>query len=176
MSQPSVGFIGLGIMGRPMCKNLIEAGFPLTVWNRSRPGMDIVTGYGAEAAASPREVAERAEVIITIVTDSPDVRQVILGEQGVIHGVKRDAVVIDMSTISPAVTKEIAASLKVKGVHMLDAPVSGGEKGAIDGTLSIMVGGEEPIFERCRPVFQAMGKTIVYIGPSGAGQIVKLCN
>ena len=94
MSQPSVGFIGLGIMGRPMCKNLIEAGFPLTVWNRSRPGIDTVTGYGATAAASPREVAERSDVIITVVTDSPDVRQVVLGEQGVIHGVKRDAVVI----------------------------------------------------------------------------------
>src|SRR5437763_13512272 len=175
MSQPNVGFIGLGSMGRPMCKNLTAAGYPLTVWNRSQPGIDTVTGYGAEAAASPREVAERAEVIITIVTDSPDVRQVILGEQGVIHGVKRDAVVIDMSTISPSVTREIAASLKMKGVHMLDAPVSGGEKGAIDGTLSIMVGGQESTFERCRPVLEAMGKVIVYIGPTGSGQIVKLC-
>jgi len=171
-----VGFIGLGIMGRPMCKNLIQAGFPLTVWNRSRPGIDTVTGYGAAAAAAPREVAERSDIIITMVTDSPDVRQVILGEQGVIHGVKRDAAVIDMSTISPAVTREIAAALKMKGVHMLDAPVSGGEKGAIDGTLSIMVGGEEPIFQRCLPAFQAMGKTIVYVGPTGSGQIVKLCN
>src|SRR3954454_17587406 len=176
MSQPRVGFIGLGIMGRPMCKNLIQAGFPLTVWNRSRPSIDTVTGYGAAAAAAPREVAERSDIIITMVTDSPDVRQVILGEQGVIHGVKRDAAVVDMSTISPAVTREIAAALKMKGVHMLDAPVSGGEKGAIDGTLSIMVGGEEPIFQRCLPAFQAMGKTIVYVGPTGSGQIVKLCN
>jgi 3-hydroxyisobutyrate dehydrogenase len=176
MSQPNVGFIGLGIMGRPMCKNLMEAGFSLTVWNRSQPGIDTVTGYGAAAAGSPREVAERSDIIVTIVTDSPDVRQVILGEQGLIHGVKRDAVVIDMSTISPAVTREIAAALKMKAVHMLDAPVSGGERGAIDGTLSIMVGGEEPTFQRCLPVFQAMGKTIVYIGPTGSGQIVKLCN
>jgi 3-hydroxyisobutyrate dehydrogenase len=176
MSQPGVGFIGLGIMGRPMCKNLIEAGFPLTVWNRSRPGIDTVVGYGAAAAGSPREVAERSEIIITMVTDSPDVRQVILGEQGVIHGVKRDAVVIDMSTISPAVTREIAAALKMKAVHMLDAPVSGGEKGAVDGTLSIMVGGEESIFQRCLPVLQAMGKTIVSVGPTGSGQVVKLCN
>jgi 3-hydroxyisobutyrate dehydrogenase len=176
MSQPRVGFIGLGIMGRPMCKNLIGAGFPLTVWNRSRPGIDTVVGYGAAAAGSPREVAERSDVIITIVTDSPDVRQVVLGEEGVIHGVKRDAVVIDMSTISPSVTREIAAALKAKGAHLLDAPVSGGERGAKEGTLSIMVGGEEPVFERCRPIFAAMGKVIVYIGPSGSGQIVKLCN
>jgi 3-hydroxyisobutyrate dehydrogenase len=176
MSQPRIGFIGLGIMGRPMGKNLIAAGFPLTVWNRSRSGIETVVGYGAAEAGSPRAVAERSDIIITMVTDSPDVRQVILGEQGVIHGVKRDAVVIDMSTISPAVTREIAAALKMKGVHMLDAPVSGGEKGAIEGTLSIMVGGEEPVFERCRPVLEAMGKVIVYIGPSGSGQIVKLCN
>jgi len=176
MSQPTVGFIGLGIMGRPMCKNLIQAGFPLVVWNRSRPGIEEVVGYGAREAASPRAVAEQSDVIITMVTDSPDVRQVILGEEGIIHGVKRDIVVIDMSTISPAVTREIAAALKMKGVHMLDAPVSGGDRGAIAGTLSIMVGGEEPVFERCRPIFEAMGKVIVYVGPSGSGQIVKLCN
>jgi 2-hydroxy-3-oxopropionate reductase len=176
MSQPRVGFIGLGIMGRPMGKNLIDAGYPLAVWNRSRPGIDTVVGYGATAAGSPREVAEWSDVIITMVTDSPDVRQVVLGEEGVIHGVRREAVVIDMSTISPSVTREIAAALKVKGAHMLDAPVSGGEKGAKEGTLSIMVGGAEPVFERCRPIFAAMGKVIVYIGPNGAGQIVKLCN
>jgi 3-hydroxyisobutyrate dehydrogenase len=176
MSQPSVGFIGLGIMGRPMCKNLIQAGFPLTVWNRSQPGIDEVVGYGARAADSPRAVAEQSDVVITMVTDSPDVRQVILGEEGVIHGAKPGAVVIDMSTISPSVTREIAAALEAKGVHMMDAPVSGGDRGAIAGTLSIMVGGEEPVFERCRPIFEAMGKVIVYIGPSGSGQVVKLCN
>jgi 2-hydroxy-3-oxopropionate reductase len=176
MSQPRVGFIGLGIMGRPMCKNLIQAGFPLTVWNRSRPGIETVVGYGAREAASPREVAAQSDVIITIVTDSPDVQQVVCGEEGIIHGVQRDSVVIDMSTISPRVTREIASVLKAKGVHMLDAPVSGGEKGAIEGTLSIMAGGEAAIFERCRPIFEAMGKVIVHVGPIGSGQIVKQCN
>jgi 3-hydroxyisobutyrate dehydrogenase len=159
-----------------MCKNLIGAGFPLTVWNRSRPGIEEVTGYGAKEAASPRAVAEQSDVTITMVTDSPDVRQVILGENGAIHGAKPGSVVIDMSTISPSVTREIAEALKAKGVSMLDAPVSGGDKGAREGTLSIMVGGDEPIFERCKPVFEAMGKAIVYIGPGGSGQIVKLCN
>jgi 2-hydroxy-3-oxopropionate reductase len=176
MSQPKVGFIGLGIMGRPMCKNLIQAGFPLTVWNRSRPGIETVVGYGAKAADSPRAVAEQSDVIITMVTDSPDVREVVLGDESVIHGVKRDSVVIDMSTISPSITREIAAVLKSKGVHMLDAPVSGGEKGAIEGTLSIMVGGEASVFARCRPIFEAMGKVIVHVGPIGSGQIVKQCN
>jgi 2-hydroxy-3-oxopropionate reductase len=176
MSQPRIGFIGLGIMGRPMCKNLIQAGFPLAVWNRSRPGIEAVVGYGAKAASSPQAVAEQSDVVITIVTDSPDVRQVALGDSGIIHGIKRDAVVIDMSTISPAVTREIAAELKAKGVELLDAPVSGGEKGAIEGTLSIMVGGEAAVFERCLPILQAMGKVIVHVGPTGSGQIVKQCN
>jgi 2-hydroxy-3-oxopropionate reductase len=176
MSVPNVGFIGLGIMGRPMCRNLIQAGFPLTVWNRSRPGIETVVGYGAREAASPRAVAEQSDVVITMVTDSPDVRQVVLGEDGVIHGAKRDAVVIDMSTISPSATRDIAAALTERGAHMLDAPVSGGEKGAIEGTLSIMVGGDEAIFTRCRAALEAMGKVIVYIGPSGSGQVVKLCN
>ncbi len=176
MSAPKVGFIGLGIMGRPMCQNLIAAGFPLTVWNRSRPGIDTVVGYGAKAAGSPRAVGEQSDVIITMVTDSPDVRQVVLGDDGVIHGARRDAVVIDMSTISPSATREISARLGENGIPMLDAPVSGGEKGAREGTLSIMVGGEESVFERCRPIFEAMGKAIVYIGPTGSGQVVKLCN
>jgi 2-hydroxy-3-oxopropionate reductase len=176
MSQPTVGFIGLGIMGRPMCQNLIQAGFPLVVYSRSRPGIDAVVAYGAKEAASSREVAEQSDVIVTMVTDSPDVRQVVLGEDGLIHGVKRDSVVIDMSTISPSATREIASALKVKGVHMLDAPVSGGEKGAIEGTLSIMVGGDQAIFNRCRPLFEAMGKVLVHVGPIGSGQIVKQCN
>jgi 3-hydroxyisobutyrate dehydrogenase len=176
MSQPRIGFIGLGIMGRPMCKNLIQAGYPMTVWNRSRDGIEAAVGCGAAEAGSAREVAERSDVVITMVSDSPDVRQVALGEDGLIHGAKPDSVVIDMSTISPSVTREIAAALQAKGVHMLDAPVSGGEKGAIEGTLSIMVGGDEPVFERCRPLFEAMGKVIVYIGTSGSGQVVKQCN
>jgi 3-hydroxyisobutyrate dehydrogenase len=171
-----IGFIGLGIMGRPMARNLMRAGFSLTVWNRSRPGIDELVGEGAAAGESPQDVAANSDVIITIVTDSPDVEQVVLGERGVIHGARSGAVVIDMSTISPEVTRQISARLKERGVHMLDAPVSGGDKGAIAGTLSIMVGGEEAVFERCRPIFEAMGKNIVYMGESGAGQTAKLCN
>jgi 3-hydroxyisobutyrate dehydrogenase len=171
-----IGFIGLGIMGRPMARNLMRAGFELTVWNRSRPGIEELTREGAAEGASPSDVAAKSEVTITMVTDSPDVEQVVLGEQGIIHGAKPGSVVIDMSTISPEVTRRIAARLKERGIAMLDAPVSGGDKGAIAGTLSIMVGGEEAVFEKCRPVFEAMGKNIIYIGDSGAGQTAKLCN
>lgn len=171
-----IGFIGLGIMGRPMARNLMRAGFELTVWNRSRPGIEELAREGAAEGASPRDVAAKSDVIITIVTDSPDVEQVVLGEQGVIHGARPGSVVIDMSTISPEVTRRIAERLKERGIAMLDAPVSGGDKGAIAGTLSIMVGGEEAVFENCRPVFEAMGKNIVYIGGHGAGQTTKLCN
>ena len=176
MDKPRLGFIGLGIMGQPMCANLINAGYSLTVWNRSRPGIDTVVGYGARAAGSPAEVAEQSDIIITIVTDSPDVEKVVLGENGVIHGAKSGSVVIDMTTMSPAVTREIAAKLAEKGVDMLDAPVSGGDVGAKNGTLSIMVGGKAEVFERCLPVFQAMGKNILHIGDHGAGQTTKLCN
>lgn len=176
MSKPRVGFIGLGIMGRPQCKNLIKAGYPLTVWNRSQPGIDTVVGYGALAGRSPADVAARSDVIITMVTDSPDVRNVVLGPEGIVEGARSGSTVIDMTTMSPAVTRAIAAALQERGVRLLDAPVSGGEVGAIAGTLSIMVGGEEAVFEECRPVLEAMGKNIVYIGPSGTGQTVKLCN
>jgi 3-hydroxyisobutyrate dehydrogenase len=176
MSKPRVGFIGLGIMGRPQCKNLIKAGFPLTVWNRSQPGIETVVGYGALAGRSPADVAARSDVIITMVTDSPDVRHVVLGPDGIIEGARPGSTVIDMTTMSPAVTREIAAALQERGIRMLDAPVSGGEVGAVAGTLSIMVGGDEEVFNDCRPVLEAMGKNIVYIGPSGTGQTVKLCN
>jgi 3-hydroxyisobutyrate dehydrogenase len=172
----TIGFIGLGIMGQPMCTNLLKAGFSVTAWNRSPARLGPVLDAGAQAAASPKEVAENSDIIITIVSDSPDVEQVILGENGVIHGVKPGSVVIDMSTISPAVTRDIAAALADKEVQMLDAPVSGGDTGAINGTLAIMVGGEEKTFERCLPVFQAMGKSITRVGESGMGQTVKLCN
>jgi 3-hydroxyisobutyrate dehydrogenase len=171
-----IGFIGLGIMGRPMCKNLINAGYSLTVWNRSQPGIDTVVGYGATAASSPKEVAEKSDVVITMVTDSADVRQVILEEDGVIEGVSAGMVVIDMSTISPKVTREIAEELAAKDVKMLDAPVSGGDTGAKAGTLSIMVGGPEEAFNECLPILEAMGKNIIHIGSNGAGQTVKLCN
>src|SRR5581483_10204130 len=169
-----VGLIGLGIMGKPMGKNILKAGFPLTVWNRTRSRADELQALGATMANSPREVAARSDIIITIVSDSPDVQEVILGENGVIHGVKPGSVVVDMSTISPQVTREIARTLKDKGVEMLDAPVSGGEKGAIEGTLSIMVGGDAAVLERVRPVFNAMGKRIVHIGENGMGQVCKL--
>jgi len=176
MDKPRIGFIGLGIMGRPMCANLLKAGYSLTVWNRSQPGIDTVVGYGAEAGASPADVAAKSDVIITMVTDSPDVELVVLGADGVLEGVEPGSVVIDMSTISPSVTRRVAERLGEKSVEMLDAPVSGGDVGAQKGTLSIMVGGKAEVFDRCLPVFQAMGKNIVHIGPNGAGQTTKLCN
>lgn len=171
-----IGLIGLGIMGKPMGKNLLQAGFPLTVWNRTASRMEELVALGAQGAASPKEVAEKSDIIITMVSDSPDVQQVILSDDGVIHGARAGSVVVDMSTISPQVTREIASALKAKGIEMLDAPVSGGEKGAIEGTLSIMVGGDAAALERVRPVFNAMGKRIVHIGENGMGQVCKLAN
>jgi 3-hydroxyisobutyrate dehydrogenase len=171
-----LGFIGLGIMGRPMARNLLKAGYSTTVWNRSRPGIDALVAEGASEAGNPREVAERSDVVITIVGDSPDVEEVALGPGGIIEGAHYGLVHIDMSTISPEATRRIAARLAESGVDMLDAPVSGGEQGAINGTLSIMVGGKEHVFDHCRPVLEAMGKKLVHCGPSGSGQVVKLCN
>jgi 3-hydroxyisobutyrate dehydrogenase len=162
-----------------MVKNLVQAGFDVTVWNRSRPGLDECVAAGATEAASPSAVAAACDIFICMVTDSPDVESVILGEagrEGVIEGLTEGSLVIDMSTISPAVTREIAERLRERGVAMLDAPVSGGDSGAIAGTLSIMVGGDEADVERARPAFDAMGKTITHVGPVGAGQTVKLCN
>ena len=174
--DPKIGFIGLGIMGRPMSKNLLKAGYELTVFNRSRGPVDELAATGANAANSPKQVAENSNIVITIVTDTPDVEQVILGPNGVIEGVCQDMVVIDMSTISPSATRNIADKLREKGVEMLDAPVSGGDTGAIAGTLAIMVGGDRTVFERCLPIFNAMGKTITHVGGNGMGQTVKLCN
>lgn len=171
-----IGFIGLGIMGRGMARNLLKAGFPLRVWNRTASRMQELVDEGAEAGESPADVAAKSDIIITCVSDTPDVEKVILGEDGVIHGAKQGALVVDCSTISPQVTKEIAAKLAEKGVHMLDAPISGGSEGAAKGTLSIMVGGDAEQFERAKPAFEAMGKTITHIGPAGAGQTVKLVN
>ncbi len=171
-----IGLIGLGIMGKAMGKNLLKAGFALTVWNRTASRMEELVALGAMGAASPKEVAEHSDIIITMVSDSPDVQQVVLGDQGVIHGARAGSVLVDMSTISPQVTREITAVLKEKNVAMLDAPVSGGEKGAIEGTLSIMVGGDAAVVERVRPVFDAMGKRIVHIGENGMGQVCKLAN
>jgi len=171
-----IGFIGLGIMGRPMARNLMKAGFPLTVWNRSRPGIDELVSEGAAEGGSPADVARRSDVVITIVGDSPDVEEVTLGAKAIIEGAHAGLVHIDMSTISPQVTRRIAERLAEAGVEMLDAPVSGGQQGAIEGTLSIMVGGKAETLERCRPVLAAMGGKIVHCGPAGAGQTVKLCN
>lgn len=171
-----IGFIGLGIMGKPMARNLLKAGYALTVYSRTRGAVESLRTEGAAGASSAQEVAERADVVITMVTDTPDVRQVVLGKNGVLAGIQAGGVIIDMSTISPSATREIAAEVRAKGAHFLDAPVSGGEGGAIAGTLSIMVGGDEAIFTRCLPVLQSMGKNITYMGGSGTGQLTKLCN
>ena len=171
-----VGFIGLGIMGRGMANNLLKAGFTVRVWNRTASRMDALVEAGAEAGSSPADVAANSDIIVTCVSDTPDVERVILGEDGVIHGAKEGSLVVDCSTISPQATRDIAAKLAEKGIKMLDAPISGGSEGAAKGTLSIMIGGDEDQFQRALPVFQAMGKTITHIGPVGTGQTVKLVN
>jgi len=171
-----IGFVGLGIMGMPMVRNLIKAGFDVTVHNRTMSKADLLAAEGAKKVNSPRELAEDNSVVITIVSDTPDVESVILGENGIIESIKSDSVVIDMSTISPEATRRIAIRLREKKARMLDAPVSGGEQGAIDGTLSIMVGGDARIFKRCRPILAAMGKDIIHVGSNGIGQTVKLMN
>ena len=171
-----IGFIGLGIMGKPMARSLLKAGYTLTVYNRSRSAVEALQANGAAGARSPQEVAERSEVVITMVTDTPDVRQVIVGDTGVLAGMRAGGVIIDMSTISPSVTREIAEVARAQGVHFLDAPVSGGEGGAVAGTLSIMVGGDAAVFTDCLPILQALGKNIIYMGGNGTGQLTKLCN
>ncbi len=171
-----IGFIGLGIMGKPMARNLMKAGYQLVVHNRSRGPVEELEREGAEGVNSPAEVAERSDVIITMLPDTPDVRQVVEGEQGVLEGIREGSLLIDMSTISPIATRELARKVEERGAHMLDAPVSGGDVGAQQGTLSIMIGGREEDFQRALPIFQALGKTITYLGPSGSGQVVKACN
>ncbi|MBP6471493.1 MAG: NAD(P)-dependent oxidoreductase [Chloroflexi bacterium] len=171
-----IGFIGLGIMGGGMAHNLLKAGFDVTVWNRTAVRMEPLVAAGAKAGRSPADVAAQCDVILVCVSDTPDVTAVILGADGVIESAKAGSLVVDHSTISPTATKEIAAQLSAKGVHMLDAPISGGSEGAAKGTLSIMVGGDAAQFERALPVFQAMGKTITHVGGTGAGQTVKLVN
>lgn len=171
-----IGFIGLGIMGRGMSRNLLDAGFTVRVWNRTASRMEPLVEAGAGAGSDPADVAAHSDVIITCVSDTPDAEEVILGPNGVIHGVKEGDLVIDMSTISPHATQEIAAKLADKGVHMLDAPISGGSEGAEKGTLSIMVGGDAGQVERAMPAFRAMGKAITHVGGNGAGQTVKLVN
>jgi 2-hydroxy-3-oxopropionate reductase len=174
----TIGFIGLGVMGKPMAKNLIKAGHRLVVHNRSRAAADEVAKDGATAASSPADVARAATIVITMLPDTPDVELVLTGPNGVLSTLQAGAVVVDMSSISPAATQRLAGAVAAKGASMLDAPVSGGEIGAINASLSIMVGGEEAAFARLKPIFEAMGNAerIVHIGPSGAGQICKVCN
>jgi 2-hydroxy-3-oxopropionate reductase len=174
--QPTVGFIGLGIMGSPMARNLWRAGYPLLVHNRTRAKEDALVSEGASAAGSPREVASHADVVITMLPDSPDVEAVYLGEDGVIAGARQGQLLIDMSSIAPAVARKVASAASGVGASMLDAPVSGGDVGARDGTLSIMVGGSDDAFERARPLFDVLGKTVVHMGESGTGQTAKACN
>ena len=170
----TVGFIGLGIMGKPMAENLIEAGHDLVAYNRTREKAEELDG--ATVAETPKAVAEQSDIIITMLPDSPQVEEVLAGEDGVLEGVKEGALVVDMSTISPVVTEELADKAQERGASMLDAPVSGGDVGAIDGTLSIMVGGSEEDFERVLPLFEVMGKTVTHVGPVGTGQVVKAAN
>ena len=176
--KETVGFIGLGLMGRPMALNLLKAGYTLVVHSRSRGPVEAVAAGGATAATTSAEVARRCDVVVTMLPDLPDVRQVLAGPDGVLPAVRPGAVIIDMSTIPPTAARELAAEAARHGATFLDAPVSGGEIGAIDGTLAIMVGGEAAAVERVRPVLNAMGnpERIVHIGESGAGQVCKVCN
>lgn len=172
----TIGFIGLGIMGKPMAHNLIKAGYPLVVLNRHQEVTDELVAKGARSVEHPKDVVAQSDVLITMLPDSPQVEEVVTGPDGVIEGTHEGLIVIDMSTISPIVARNLATRLAERGIAMLDAPVSGGDKGAIAGTLSIMVGGNEEVFKRCMPIFKTLGKTIVYVGESGAGQTVKACN
>ena len=171
-----VGFVGLGLMGKPMAMNILKADYPLFVWNRTKSKMDELVKAGAIPTKSPKEVAENADVTITMVSDSPDVEEVVLGPSGIIEGAKLGKVLIDMSTVSPQLEKKIAEKLSEKGMRMLDAPVSGGVSGANAGTLSIMVGGPKETFEDCTPILKTLGKMVTYMGESGMGQATKLCN
>jgi 2-hydroxy-3-oxopropionate reductase len=174
--RPSIGLIGLGVMGRPMAGNLLKAGYRVVVHDVDRAAVEALGADGAEAGSSPRGVAESTDVLITMLPDSPQVREVYLGPSGAFESLRPGWLAIDMSSIAPSTARELAARAAEDGADMLDAPVSGGDKGAIAGTLSIMVGGPEAAFERARPILQALGTTIVHVGPAGAGQVVKVCN
>jgi len=172
----TIAYIGLGIMGRPMALNLLTAGYPLRVWARRAESMQPLVEAAAIATNSAADAAAGADIIFCNVSDTPDVEQVVLGPNGVIEGAAAGSVVVDMSTISPSATRHIAGQLAQRGIDMLDAPVSGGEQGAIGGQLSIMVGGAESVFERVLPLFEVLGRNIVHIGGNGAGQVTKACN
>jgi 2-hydroxy-3-oxopropionate reductase len=176
MSNPTIGVIGLGIMGKPMARNLLKAGYSVVAHNRSRDSVDELTKEGAQSATSSKEVAEHSEIVITMLPDSPDVELVFAGEQGVFSAIKSGKLLIDMSSISPVVARKLAAEAEKRGCDMLDAPVSGGEAGAIGATLSIMIGGKAAAVERAMPIFQTLGKNIVHVGEAGAGQVTKAAN
>ncbi len=176
MPEESIGFVGLGIMGAPMAGNLLRAGYSLVVHNRTRAKEQELVSAGASAADSPREVASQCDVLITMLPDSPDVEQVYLGEDGVIAGARSGQLLIDMSSIAPSVARAVFEAAREMGADALDAPVSGGDVGAREGTLSIMVGGSDDGFKRAQPVFDVLGKTVVHMGDAGAGQTAKACN
>lgn len=176
MNKPIIGFIGLGIMGKPMARHLLKAGYPLIIHNRSRAVVEELRKEGAQPAGYSQEVAERSEVIITMLPDSPDVELVLAGEKGVFAGLKSGTLLIDMSSISPVVTRKLAAEAERRGCDMLDAPVSGGEAGAIGASLSIMIGGKVSAVERAMSIFEKLGKNIVHVGDVGAGQVTKAAN
>lgn len=171
-----IGFIGLGIMGKPMSKNLLKAGYELVVFNRSNSSVDELIALGAEAANSPKEVAEKSDIIITMLPNSPQVLSVCLDEGGIMEGAKEGTIIIDMSSIDPLKSRELAKVLESKGIELLDAPVSGGEPKAIDGTLSVMVGGKKDVFNKCYDIMKTMAGSVVYVGDIGAGNITKLAN
>ncbi|WP_396146973.1 2-hydroxy-3-oxopropionate reductase [Anaerospora sp.] len=171
-----IGFIGLGIMGKPMSKNLLKAGYELIVMDRNQEAVGEVAAAGAISAATPKDVAAQSDIVITMLPNSPHVKEVVLGENGIIEGAKQGAVVIDMSSIAPLVSREVGARLAEKGVAFLDAPVSGGEPKAIDGSLSVMVGGNQEIFDKCYPVLKSMAGSVVLTGDIGAGNVTKLAN
>jgi 2-hydroxy-3-oxopropionate reductase len=176
LENPTVGFIGLGIMGRPMARNVLAAGFQLVVYDLMPEPVQELVAAGATAATSPAEVARVADVVLLCLPDSPDVEAAMTGDQGLLAGVRPGQIVVDMSTISPVTARAMAEKAAAKGVKLLDAPVSGGQVGAVNGTLSIMVGGDAGALEQVRPVLSAMGKTILHLGESGAGQVAKACN
>lgn len=172
--KPVVGFIGLGLMGKPMAHNLLKAGFPIVLWNRTRSKAEELAREGAQVGATPRDAATKADVLITIVSDPPALEEVLWGPQGALEGLRRGSVLVDSSTISPALARRAAASCTDRGVDFLDAPVTGGTWGAEKGELVFMIGGRREVFERIKAVFEAMGKRFFLLGPNGAGQTVKL--
>jgi 3-hydroxyisobutyrate dehydrogenase len=175
-SKAPAGFIGLGIMGRPMSGHVLKGGHPLTVYNRTRSRTAELEALGAKVAGSPAEVAQHSDIVIVMVSDTPDVEEVVAGPRGILEGIRRGSVVVDMSTVAPQAERVLDEKLRARGAALVDAPVSGGDVGARDATLAIMAGGDPKAFERVRPVLALLGRTITYCGPSGSGQLAKLCN